>query len=93
MLEVNENAVRSDVVGAERGLVALRELGVQFAVDDFGTGYSFLAYLRHFPVNALEIDREFLADLEHDATTVRTVRSTAAALGPEVVAEGVESTR
>jgi diguanylate cyclase (GGDEF)-like protein/PAS domain S-box-containing protein len=93
VLEVTENALMSDVAGAERGLVALRELGVQFAVDDFGTGYSSLAYLRHFPVTALKIDREFVADLERDATIVRSVLSLAAALGLEVVAEGVESTR
>jgi diguanylate cyclase (GGDEF)-like protein/PAS domain S-box-containing protein len=93
VLEVTENALMSDVAGAERGLVALRSLGVQFAVDDFGTGYSSLAYLRHFPVTALKIDREFVADLERDATIVRSVLSLAAALGLEVVAEGVESTR
>jgi diguanylate cyclase (GGDEF)-like protein/PAS domain S-box-containing protein len=93
VLEVTENALMSDVPGAERGLVALRELGVQFAVDDFGTGYSSLAYLRHFPVSALKIDRVFVADLERDATIVRSVLSLAAALGLKVVAEGVESPR
>jgi diguanylate cyclase (GGDEF)-like protein/PAS domain S-box-containing protein len=93
VLEVTENALMSDVAGAERGLVALRELGVHFAVDDFGTGYSSLAYLRHFPVSTLKIDREFVADLERDATIVRSVLSLAAALGLEVVAEGVESHR
>jgi diguanylate cyclase (GGDEF)-like protein/PAS domain S-box-containing protein len=93
VLEVTENALMSDVTGAERGLVALRELGVNFAVDDFGTGYSSLAYLRHFPVSTLKIDREFVADLERDATIVRSVLSLAAALGLEVVAEGVESPR
>jgi EAL domain-containing protein (putative c-di-GMP-specific phosphodiesterase class I) len=93
VLEVTENALMSDVAGAERGLIALRALGVQFAVDDFGTGYSSLAYLRHFPVTALKIDRGFVADLERDATIVRSVLSLAAALGLEVVAEGVESPR
>ncbi|HEY0486434.1 MAG TPA: EAL domain-containing protein [Mycobacteriales bacterium] len=93
VLEVTENALMSDVAGAERGLLALRGLGVQFAVDDFGTGYSSLAYLRHFPVTTLKIDREFVADLERDATIVRSVLSLAAALGLEVVAEGVESPR
>ncbi|MCW2610943.1 MAG: hypothetical protein JWM15_2189 [Cryptosporangiaceae bacterium] len=93
VLEVTENALMSDVAGAEVGLVALRALGVKFAVDDFGTGYSSLAYLRHFPVSALKIDRVFVADLERDATIVRSVLSLAAALGLEVVAEGVESPR
>ncbi|MCW2566369.1 MAG: diguanylate cyclase [Mycobacterium sp.] len=93
VLEVTENALMSDVAGAERGLVAVRRLGVRFAVDDFGTGYSSLAYLRHFPVSTLKIDREFVADLERDATIVRSILSLAAALGLEVVAEGVESPR
>jgi EAL domain-containing protein (putative c-di-GMP-specific phosphodiesterase class I) len=44
-------------------------------------------------VTTLKIDREFVADLERDATIVRSVLSLAAALGLEVVAEGVESPR
>ncbi len=93
-LEITETMVMDDVAGNVRKIQALRDIGVQVAVDDFGTGYSSLGYLAQLPVNALKIDRAFVATMTSDAhstTLVSTIISLAHTLGLKVIAEGVET--
>jgi diguanylate cyclase (GGDEF)-like protein len=92
-LELTEHTLASDRVLATDVLTRLADLGVTLAVDDFGTGYSSLAFLRHFPIHVLKIDRAFVAHMTSSATDAAIVRSTielAHSLGLSVVAEGVE---
>ena len=92
-LELTETAVMDDAGQAIERLQALKVLGVRIAIDDFGTGYSSLAYLQQFPVDALKIDRRFVAGLgtnDTDAAIVRSILTLAHSLGLRVVAEGVE---
>ena len=61
---------------------------------DFGVGYSSLSYLKHFPINALKIDRSFVKDIpedKDDATITQTIISLAHNLDIGIVAEGVET--
>jgi diguanylate cyclase (GGDEF)-like protein len=61
--------------------------GVRVAVDDFGTGYSSLAYLQQLPVDALKIDRAFVAG-EH--ALAETLVQLARSLKLRSIAEGIE---
>jgi len=93
-IEVTENLVMRDPVAAGVMLDRLHRLGVRIAVDDFGVGYSSLSYLKHFPLDALKIDRTFVGDLIEDpgdAAIVEASISLGHKLGLEVVAEGVET--
>ncbi len=93
-LELTEGVFVANVVAHRDLFAALNELGVGLSVDDFGTGYSALAYLRHFPVHALKIDRTFitpLPDSEDDCAIVRAIVAMGRALDLRVVAEGVDA--
>ena len=72
----------------------LRSLGLHLAVDDFGTGYSSLTYLKRFPVEAIKIDKGFVAGLgldQEDTTIVEAVVNLGHSFGIDVIAEGLET--
>nr|MDQ6926825.1 bifunctional diguanylate cyclase/phosphodiesterase [Candidatus Eremiobacteraeota bacterium] len=92
-IEITESSIMRDVSAAVRLLRALRELGVLVAIDDFGTGYTSLGFLKRLPIDALKIDRTFVADVANgtfDGAVVRAVTTLARGLGVRTVAEGVE---
>ncbi len=93
-LELTETALCANGEATPQTLQSLRNLGIRLFVDDFGTGYSSLAYLRRFAVDALKIDRAFVAGLgtsTADTALVRALIEMAHALELKVVAEGVET--
>ncbi len=93
-LEITESLLMVDEAAAAHAVRAVRELGVHVAIDDFGTGYSSLAYLKHFPIEALKIDRSFVADLgrdSNDAAICAAIIAMGRQLGLKIVAEGVET--
>jgi EAL domain-containing protein (putative c-di-GMP-specific phosphodiesterase class I) len=98
-LEVTETALLEVSPSTARNVAALKELGVRLVLDDFGTGYSSLQHLRELPVDMVKIDRSFVANMvgssppRPDAAIVGAVVFMCAALGMDVVAEGVEDER
>ncbi|WP_208029781.1 EAL domain-containing protein [Rhabdothermincola sediminis] len=92
-LELTEEALLVNAEATTSTLAALRALGVRLALDDFGTGHSSLAYLKHFPVEVLKIDRVFVEGLDDDAADraiTGAIVEVARVLGLATVAEGVE---
>jgi diguanylate cyclase (GGDEF)-like protein/PAS domain S-box-containing protein len=92
-LEVTETSLLEVSHSTTRNVAGLKELGVRLVLDDFGTGYSSLQHLRDLPVDMVKIDRSFVANMEPgrpEAAIVGAVVFMCAALGMDVVAEGVE---
>jgi diguanylate cyclase (GGDEF)-like protein len=92
-LEITETTLMRNVEETARRLTALKQLGVRIAIDDFGTGYSSLAHLQRFPVDALKIDRSFIAGLSQNKegeTLIHTLVQLGKALSIETFAEGIE---
>jgi diguanylate cyclase len=74
-------------------LTRLRAMGVRLALDDFGMGFASLRHLGSLPLDALKIDRSFVASLASTPghAIVQCVIELAHRIGLRVVAEGVES--
>jgi diguanylate cyclase (GGDEF)-like protein len=92
-LEITETTIMRDAEQTVRRLRAVKELGVRIAIDDFGTGYSSLSHLQQFPVDALKIDRSFIARLTQSPegeTLIRTLVQLGKAMSIETLAEGIE---
>ena len=94
-LEITEGLLLDDSTGTHETLRALRAMGIRLVLDDFGTGYSSLGYLMRHPVDALKIDRSFVAALgadgHGDGAIVQAIVGMARALGMTTVPEGVET--
>ncbi|MDO9103951.1 MAG: PAS domain S-box protein [Methylovulum sp.] len=93
-LEITESGLMGNQDNATAILNNLRAQGVRLAIDDFGTGYSSLAYLKHFPLDVLKIDKSFIDDIpfhKDDMEIAATIIAMGHILGFKVLAEGVET--
>lgn len=93
-LELTETTIIERLDDVVSQLSELRDRGHKISIDDFGTGYASLSYLKSFPVDALKIDRIFIANMDEstdDTAIVKAVLTLAKSLKLEVVAEGVET--
>jgi diguanylate cyclase (GGDEF)-like protein/PAS domain S-box-containing protein len=91
-LEITEAALLSSPQTSAALLRELRDLGVKIYLDSFGTGHSSISHLHQVPVDALKIDRSFVASLllPERPTIVESILALAHTLETGVVAEGVE---
>ena len=93
-LEFTEGVIMEKAEKNIDALKALKKMGLRLSIDDFGTGYSSLNYLKHFPIDAIKIDRSFIAEVEcnkDDAAITEAIICMAHSLKLKVIAEGVEN--
>ncbi len=93
-LEITESMIAQNTGANVAKLLQLRNAGVKIFMDDFGTGYSGLSQIAQLPLDALKIDRAFIAGMTQSAehrAVVSAIVNLAKALGISVVAEGVET--
>jgi len=92
-LEVTESALITNPEDAKKKLQDVREWGVKVHLDDFGTGYSSLSFPTMFPIDAIKIDRQFIAEIndKKNFALVRSMQLLTKALGINLIAEGIET--
>jgi EAL domain-containing protein (putative c-di-GMP-specific phosphodiesterase class I) len=93
-LELTESVMVGDADELHDTLIALKALGVALVLDDFGTGYSSLSYLSRLPLDALKVDRSFVAGLgsePRDTAITEAIVAMSRALSLQVVGEGAET--
>jgi diguanylate cyclase (GGDEF)-like protein/PAS domain S-box-containing protein len=92
--ELTEREVFEHVDRFSTKMMRLKDTGAKLTIDDFGTGYASLGYIKNLPVDALKIDRMFIADMttkKDDYLLVRAILSICDALELNCIAEGVEN--
>jgi EAL domain-containing protein (putative c-di-GMP-specific phosphodiesterase class I)/PAS domain-containing protein len=93
-LEIEEAAVLANTDLTAQCLKQWRQLGVRVAVNHAGNNYSSLSYLSRLPIDRLKLDKSLIQNmtLGNDATgAIHALISLGAALGVDVIAEGVET--
>ncbi len=91
--EITETVAVTNLVSAQRFILALKKLGCKFSLDDFGTGLSSFAYLKNMQVDYLKIDGSFVKEILKDKSTealVKGINQIGHALNLKTIAEYVE---
>jgi diguanylate cyclase (GGDEF)-like protein len=94
VLELTESALMPSDATRQDALIRLRDAGAQLFLDDFGTGYSSLTHLTQLPIQAVKIDRSFVAAIpanRRNTAVVSSLITLGAELELQVIAEGVET--
>ena len=94
--EITEAAAMRTLSQAKNFIIAMKRLGVKFALDDFGRGISSFTYLKDLPIDYLKIDGSLvkaIADEEYDRAVVNSINEIAHLMGIKTIAEFVEDVR
>jgi diguanylate cyclase (GGDEF)-like protein/PAS domain S-box-containing protein len=95
-LEMTESVAAADPKLTVTVFSHLKHMGIGVILDDFGIGSSSLSGLRHFPVDALKIDRTLVTEMQTDKTAadmVEVIITLARKMNLRVIAEGIETAR
>lgn len=93
-LEISERGVLAGNAHVLQQLQELKKIGVRLSIDDFGTGDTALGHLKNLPIDALKIDRSYIAGMgqdNKDAAIATAMATLGHQLELDVIAEGVET--
>jgi EAL domain-containing protein (putative c-di-GMP-specific phosphodiesterase class I) len=93
-LEIEEAAVVANTELTAQCLQQWKQLGVRVAVNHAGNNYSSLSYLSRLPIDRLKLDKSLIQNMTVDDKAMGVIHaliSLGAALGVDVIAEGVET--
>ena len=106
-IELTETSGYEDFDALSTFVSTMHDYGIHTSIDDFGTGYSSLNLLCSLNVDAIKLDKSFLAtgsaqtaEDDHkprlrrpdsNIIVIKTIVNLAAELGMEVICEGVET--
>lgn len=94
MFEFTENEKIVDTAHVQNIIAAYRRMGFLTALDDFGAGYAGLGLLAKFQPDMIKIDMELVRGVATSPARqaiIKAVVDLAAALGIQVLAEGIET--
>lgn len=94
VFELTERETVRNIALLEKFVRDLKFEGFRFAIDDFGSGFSSFQYLKHFPIDYLKIEGEFISSMltdRIDHAFVKSALALADSIGIETIAEFVES--
>jgi diguanylate cyclase (GGDEF)-like protein/PAS domain S-box-containing protein len=92
--EITETAAIAQMKHAHKFMMAMKELGVKFALDDFGSGLSSFSYLKNLPIDYLKIDGSLVRGIpneEYNRAIVTSINEVAHLMGIKTIAEFVET--
>ncbi|MEY2859484.1 MAG: hypothetical protein RLZZ74_3800 [Cyanobacteriota bacterium] len=92
--EITETAAIAQMSHAQKFMMAMKELGVKFALDDFGSGLSSFSYLKNLPIDYLKIDGSLVRAIpneKYDRAIVTSINEVAHLMGIKTIAEFVET--
>lgn len=94
VFEITERDTVKNMTLLKKFVNTLKAERFQLAVDDFGSGFSSFHYLKHFPIDFVKIEGEFVANMvsdKRDYSMVKCIATLAEELEAETIAEFVES--
>lgn len=94
VFEITERDTVKNMSLLKQFVEGLRVEGFKLAVDDFGSGFSSFHYLKHFDIDFVKIEGEFIANImqdKKDFAVVKSIANLAKELNAETIAEFVES--
>lgn len=92
LVEIIESQDLESRTRAAEQIRGLLDMGVRVGIDDFGSGFANMSYLRDLPVDIIKVDRALVSryPTRREEAILEAVQSIAAAIGADVVLEGVE---